>query len=195
MTEAEAIDIFREAGAILEGHFILSSGLRSPVFIQKARVFMYPDRTEKVCRALAEKVRASGLGRIDLIVSPAVGGIVPGYETARHLGVPAVWVEREGGEFRLRRFDMEPGTRVLVVEDIVTTGLSIRETIAAVRGIGGDVVGCACLIDRSGGEADADIGVPLVALARYKVPAYPADQIPPEMAAIPPVKPGSRGLS
>ena len=88
---------------------------------------------------------------------------------------------------------MEPGTRVLVVEDIVTTGLSIRETIAAVRGIGGDVVGCACLIDRSGGEAD--IGVPLVALARYKVPAYPADQIPPEMAAIPPVKPGSRGLS
>jgi orotate phosphoribosyltransferase len=193
MTEAEAIDIFREAGAILEGHFILSSGLRSPVFIQKARVFMYPDRTEKVCRALAEKVRASGLGRIDLIVSPAVGGIVPGYETARHLGVPAVWVEREGGEFRLRRFDMEPGTRVLVVEDIVTTGLSIRETIAAVRGIGGDVVGCACLIDRSGGEAD--IGVPLVALARYKVPAYPADQIPPEMAAIPPVKPGSRGLS
>ncbi|KAB2869340.1 MAG: orotate phosphoribosyltransferase [Bauldia sp.] len=195
MTEAEAIDIFREAGAILEGHFILSSGLRSPVFIQKARVFMYPDRTEKVCRALAEKVRASGLGRIDLVVSPAVGGIVPGYETARHLGVPAVWVEREGGEFRLRRFDMEPGTRVLVVEDIVTTGLSIRETIAAVRGIGGDVVGCACLIDRSGGEADADIGVPLVALARYKVPAYPADQIPPEMAAIPPVKPGSRGLS
>ena len=193
MTEAEAIDIFREAGAILEGHFILSSGLRSPVFIQKARVFMYPDRTEKVCRALAEKVRASGLGRIDLVVSPAVGGIVPGYETARHLGVPAVWVEREGGEFRLRRFDMEPGTRVLVVEDIVTTGLSIRETIAAVRGIGGDVVGCACLIDRSGGEAD--IGVPLVALARYKVPAYPADQIPPEMAAIPPVKPGSRGLS
>ena len=193
MTEAEAIDIFREAGAILEGHFILSSGLRSPVFIQKARVFMYPDRTEKVCRALAEKVRASGLGRIDLVVSPAVGGIVPGYETARHLGVPAIWVEREGGEFRLRRFDMEPGTRVLVVEDIVTTGLSIRETIAAVRGIGGDVVGCACLIDRSGGEAD--IGVPLVALARYKVPAYPADQIPPEMAAIPPVKPGSRGLS
>ena len=193
MTEAEAIDIFRDAGAILEGHFILSSGLRSPVFIQKARVFMYPDRTEKVCRALAEKVRASDLGRIDLIVSPAVGGIVPGYETARHLGVPAVWVEREGGEFRLRRFEMEPGARVLVVEDIVTTGLSIRETIAAVRGLGGNVVGCACLIDRSGGEAE--IGVPLVALARYKVPAYPADQIPPEMAAIPPVKPGSRGLS
>ena len=193
MTEAEALDIFREAGAILEGHFILSSGLRSPVFIQKARVFMYPERTEKVCRALADKVRAAGLGPIDLIVSPAVGGIVPGYETARQLGLPAVWVEREDGVFRLRRFEMKPGTRVLIVEDIVTTGLSSRETVAAVEAAGGVVVACACLIDRSGGEAD--IGVPLVALARYKVPAYPADQIPPAMAAIPPVKPGSRGLS
>src|SRR6476659_10414374 len=108
MTEAEVIDVFRQAGAILEGHFILTSGLRSPVFLQKARVFMYPDRTEKLCRALAAKVRQAGLGRIDLVVSPAVGGIVPGYETARHLGVPAVWVEREGGEFRLRRFEMPP---------------------------------------------------------------------------------------
>lgn len=193
MTEAEAIQIFRDSGAILEGHFILSSGLRSPVFVQKARVFMYPDRTEKVCRALAESVKAAGLGPIDLIVSPAVGGIVPGYETARHLGVPALWVEREGGEFRFRRFEMPAGARVLVVEDIVTTGLSVRETIDAVRKIGGTVVGCACLIDRSGGEAD--VGVPLVALARFKVPAYAPDQIPPEMAAIPAVKPGSRGLS
>lgn len=193
MNEAEVIDIFRECGAILEGHFILTSGLRSPVFIQKARVFMYPDRTERLCRALAEKVRAGGLADIDLIVSPAVGGIVPGYETARHLDVPAVWVEREDGTFRLRRFEIDPGVRVLVVEDIVTTGLSIRETVAAVRALGATVVGCACLIDRSGGEAD--IGVPLVSLARYKVPAYAVDQIPPEMAAIPPVKPGSRGLA
>jgi len=192
MTEAEVIDIFRASGAILEGHFILTSGLRSPVFIQKARVFMYPDRTETLCRALAEKVKAASLGPIDLIVSPAIGGIVHGYETARHLGVPAVWVEREGGEFHLRRFEMEPGARVLIVEDIVTTGLSSRETVASVEAIGGKVVGCACLIDRSGGEAD--VGVPLVSLARYKVPAYPVDAIPPEMAAIPPVKPGSRGL-
>ena len=93
----EVLGVFRECGAILEGHFILSSGLRSPVFLQKARVFMYPDKTEKLCRALADKVRAANLGPIELIVSPAVGGIVPGYETARHLGVPAVWVEREGG--------------------------------------------------------------------------------------------------
>lgn len=193
MTEAEAIDIFKASGAILEGHFILSSGLRSPVFIQKARVFMYPDRTERLCRALADKVKAAGLGPIDLIVSPAVGGIVPGYETARQLGLPAVWVEREDGQFRLRRFEMPVGARVLIVEDIVTTGLSSRETVDAVKALGAEVVGCACLIDRSGGEAD--IGVPLVALARYKVPAYPADKVPPEMARIPAVKPGSRGLS
>ena len=95
--------MFREADAILEGHFILTSGLRSPVFLQKARVFMYPDKTERLCRALAAKVRAAGLGPIDFVVSPAVGGIVPGYETARHLGVPAIWVEREEGVFRLRR--------------------------------------------------------------------------------------------
>ena len=193
MTEAEALDIFRECGAILEGHFILSSGLRSPVFIQKARVFMYPERTAQVCRGLADKVRAAGIPAFDVVVSPAVGGIVPGYETARQLGVPALWVEREEGVFRFRRFDFHPGTRVLIVEDIVTTGLSTRETIAAVTAAGGVVVGAACLIDRSGGEAD--VGVPLVSLARYKVPAYPPDQIPPEMAAIPPVKPGSRGLS
>jgi orotate phosphoribosyltransferase len=193
MTEEEAIGIFREAGAILEGHFILSSGLHSPVFLQKARVFMYPDKTERLCRALAEKVRAANLGEIDLIVSPAVGGIVPGYETARHLGVPAVWVEREAGVFRLRRFEMPAGARVLIVEDIVTTGLSSRETIDSVKEMGASVVAEACLIDRSGGEAD--VGVPLVALARYKVPAYPVDRIPPEMAAILATKPGSRGLA
>lgn len=193
MTEAEVIEVFRESGAILEGHFILTSGLRSPVFIQKARVFMYPDRTEALCRALAEKFRNADLGDIDLVVSPAIGGIVPGYETARHLGVPAIWVEREDGEFRLRRFEMARGARVLIVEDIVTTGLSIRETVAAVEDLGGKVVACTCLIDRSGGEAD--VGVPLVSLARYRVPAYPADQVPPEMAAIPAVKPGSRGLA
>jgi orotate phosphoribosyltransferase len=193
MDEAEVIQVFKDSGAILEGHFILSSGLRSPLFIQKARVFMYPERTEKLCRALADKVRAAKLGPIDLVVSPAVGGIVPGYEMGRQLGVPAVWVEREEGQLRLRRFELTPGARVLIVEDIVTTGLSSRETVEAVRSLGAHVVAEACLIDRSAGEAD--VGVPLIALARFKVPAYPADQVPPEMAAIPPVKPGSRGLS
>jgi orotate phosphoribosyltransferase len=193
MDEADVIQVFKDSGAILEGHFILSSGLRSPLFIQKARVFMYPERTEKLCRALADKVGAAKLGPIDLVVSPAVGGIVPGYEMGRQLGVPAVWVEREEGQLRLRRFELTPGARVLIVEDIVTTGLSSRETVEAVRSLGAHVVAEACLIDRSAGEAD--VGVPLIALARFKVPAYPADQVPPEMAAIPPVKPGSRGLS
>jgi orotate phosphoribosyltransferase len=189
----EVLDIFRDCGALLHGHFILSSGLRSPVFLQKARVFMHPDKAEKLCRALAAKVRAEGYGDVSQIVSPAVGGIIPGFETARHLGVPAIYTERVNGVFELRRgFEIAKGEKVLVVEDIVSTGLSIRECIEAIRKIGADVVAAACLIDRSGGEAD--IGVPLVALTRYKVPAYPADALPPELAAIPAVKPGSRGL-
>ena len=194
MTTDEVLDVFRECGALLEGHFILSSGLRSPVFLQKARVFMHPDKAEKLCRALAQKLRAEGYGGVSQIVSPAVGGIIPGYETARHLGVPAIYTERVEGKFQLRRgFEIKRGEKVLVVEDIVTTGLSIRECIDCLKDIGADVVAAACLIDRSGG--DADVGVPLVALAQYKVPAYSADALPPELAAIPAIKPGSRGLA
>lgn len=194
MKGEEVIDIFRQAGAILQGHFILSSGLRSPVFLQKALVFRRPDLSELLCRALALKVRDAGYADISLVVSPALGGIIPGYETARQLGVPAIWVEREDGRFQLRRgFTISPQEPVLVVEDIVTTGVSSRETIDCVRAAGGKVVACACLIDRSAGEAD--LGVPLVALADYKVPAYRPEEVPPEIAAIPAVKPGSRGLA
>jgi orotate phosphoribosyltransferase len=192
--QAEVLDIFKKCGAILEGHFILSSGLRSPVFLQKARVFMYPDKAEKLCRALAEKIRAAGYADVAKVVSPAVGGIIPGYETARHLGLPAIYTERVEGKFELRRgFELAKGEKVIVVEDIVSTGLSIRECIDCVKSIGADVVAAACLIDRSAGEAD--IGVPLVSLTQYRVPAYPADQLPPELSALPAVKPGSRGLS
>jgi orotate phosphoribosyltransferase len=194
MTTDEVLDIFRACGALLEGHFILSSGLRSPVFLQKARVFMHPDQAEKLCRALAAKLKAEGYGSVSQVVSPAIGGIIPGYETARHLGVPAIYTERVDGKFQLRRgFEIARGEKVLVVEDIVTTGLSIRECIACLREIGADVVAAACLVDRSAGEAD--VGVPLVALTQYKVPAYPADALPPELAAIPAIKPGSRGLA
>lgn len=192
MTTDEVLDIFRSAGAVLEGHFILTSGLRSPVFLQKARVFMHADKTEALCSALAKRIRAEVPGTIDYVVGPAVGGLIPAYETSRHLGVPAIWVEREEGEFRLRRFEIEKGARVVIVEDIVTTGLSIRETVDCMRALGAEVLAAACIIDRSAGEAD--VGVPLVSLAEYKVPAYPADQLPPELAAIPPVKPGSRSL-
>ncbi|MCB8836050.1 orotate phosphoribosyltransferase [Aurantimonas sp. VKM B-3413] len=192
MTSEEVLGIFREAGAYLEGHFILTSGLRSPVFLQKARVFMHPHLTERLCRALAQRIRASVEGPIDYVVGPAVGGLIPAYETSRHLGAPAIWVEREDGVFRLRRFEIESGARVVIVEDIVTTGLSIRETVDCLHGLGAEVLAAACIIDRSAGKAD--VGVPLIALAEYEVPAYPADALPPELAAIPPVKPGSRSL-
>ena len=192
MTVDEVLDIFREAGGILTGHFILTSGLRSPVFLQKARVFMHADKTERLCRALAALIREKVPGRIDYVVGPAIGGLIPAYETSRHLGVPAVWVEREGGEFRLRRFEIEKGARIVVVEDIVTTGLSIRETIGCLRKLGIEVAAAACIIDRAAGKAD--VGVPLIALAQYEVPAWPADRLPPELAAIPPVKPGSRNI-
>lgn len=192
MDRDEVLAIFREAGAILEGHFILTSGLRSPIFLQKARVFMHADKTERLCRALAARIRAAVGEGIDYVVGPAVGGIIPAYETSRHLGVPAIWVEREAGVFRLRRFEIAPGARVVIVEDIVTTGLSIRETVECLRGIGAEVVAAACIIDRSAGKAD--VGVPLVALAQVEVPAYRADALPPELAALPPVKPGSRNI-
>ena len=193
MTSQEVIDIFKATGALLEGHFILSSGLHSPVFFQKNAVFMDPARTERLCRALAEKARAA-FGKIEVVVSPAVGAIIPGYETARQLGARAMFVEREGGKFQLRRgFTIMPSDRVLMVEDVVTTGLSSRECIEAIRGQPGDLVGAACLIDRSNGKAD--IGARLISLAQVDAPAYPADQLPPELAAIPAVKPGSRGLA
>lgn len=192
MNTNEVLDVFREAGAVLEGHFILTSGLRSPVFLQKARVFMHADKTERVCRGLAEKIKNANLGPIDYVVGPAIGGIIPAYETSRHLGVPAIWVERENGTFKLRRFEIAKGARVVIVEDIVTTGLSIRETVTCLQELGAEVVAAACIIDRSAGKSD--VGVPLIALAEYEVPAYPADKLPPELAAIPPVKPGSRNI-
>ncbi len=192
MTRDEVLEIFRQCGAILDGHFILSSGLRSPTFIQKARVFMHADKTEILCAALAQKIVDADLGTIDYVVGPAVGGIIPAYEVSRHLNVPNVWVEREDGKFKLRRFEMEPGSRVVIIEDIVTTGLSIREAITSLQDIDAEVLAASCLIDRSAGKAD--IGAKLIALAEYEVPAYEPDNIPTELAAIPPVKPGSRGL-
>ena len=190
LTAEQTLAEFRAAGALLEGHFILSSGLRSPVFLQKMFIFQDPKRTEKLCRALAEKARAA-FGPIDVVASPAIGGIVPGYETARWLGAKAIFVEREDGVFKLRRgFEIAPGARVLMVEDIITTGLSSRECLAALAEHPGTIVGAACLIDRSGGKAE--IGYPRVSLCTLDIPDYPADALPPELAALPPVKPGSR---
>ncbi|MEY4092140.1 MAG: hypothetical protein RLZZ496_1322 [Pseudomonadota bacterium] len=192
MKEDEVLAEFRAAGALLEGHFILSSGLRSPVFLQKMFIFQDPIRTERLCRALAKKIE-DRFGKIDVVVSPAVGGIVPGYETARHLGAKAIFVEREEGRFQLRRgFTIPDEAKVLIVEDIITTGLSSRECIESISALTKNLVGEACLIDRSGGKAD--LGIPYVALATLDIPTYPADQLPPELATIPPIKPGSRAL-
>lgn len=191
MTADDVLEEFRSAGALLQGHFILSSGLRSPTFLQKMTIFSDPVRTERLCRALAEAI-AARFGRIDIVVSPAIGGIVPGYETARHLGARAIFVERDpGGPFTLRRgFSIPAGTRAVIVEDIVTTGLSARECLASLKDEAGEVVGAACLIDRSGGRGE--IGLPLVSLAALDIPTYPANALPPELAALPATKPGSR---
>jgi orotate phosphoribosyltransferase len=193
MTPDDVLNEFKAADALREGHFVLSSGLHSPIFLQKNRVFMDAARSERLCKALAEKIEAQVTGKIDIVVSPAVGAIIPGYETGRQLGVPSIFVERDAGVFKLRRgFHLEPGARVVMVEDIVTTGLSSRECIAAIQAAGGEALCAACIVDRSGGKAD--VGVPLVALATLEVAAYPADALPADLAAIPVEDPGSRRL-
>ena len=193
MNTDEVLDVFREAGALLEGHFILSSGRRSSVFLQKALIFKNPVLTSKLCKALAEKVQANLETQPDIVVAPAMGGVIPGYETARHMGLESIFVEREEGEFTLRRgFTLKPGQKVLMVEDIVTTGLSSRECIASMNKTGANVIAGACLFDRSNGAAD--IGVPLISLAARKFPDYDPSELPADLAKIPAIKPGSRGL-
>ena len=191
MTDDEILDDFRSAEALLEGHFILSSGLRSPRYLQCARVLMDPARAERLAKALAAKLPGDVSDQIDAVVSPAMGGVIIGHEMGRALAKPAMFLERPEGVFALRRgFRLEPGAKVLMVEDVVTTGLSSREAIDAVRAAGAEVVAEAALVDRSGGKVD--LGVPFTALIRIDVPTYAADDLPPELAAIPPVKPGSR---
>ncbi len=188
----DVIEIFKQADAILEGHFILTSGRHSATYMQKAKVFMHADLTEKLCRGLAEKIKKSVEGKIDYVVGPAIGGLIPSYETSRHLGIPSLWVERVNGVFELRRFEIKKGARVVIVEDIVTTGLSIRETVEALVATGADVVASACILDRSGGKAD--VGVPLIALAEYEIASYASDALPAELAMLPAIKPGSRNI-
>jgi len=194
MTDDEILAEFRAADALLEGHFILSSGLRSPRYLQCARVLMDPARAERLARALAARLPAEVRDAIDVVVSPAMGGVIIGHEMGRALGKPAMFLERPQGVFELRRgFRLDPGSRVLMVEDVVTTGLSSREAIEAVRAAGATVVAEAALVDRSGGKAD--LGVPFTPLIRIDVPTYEADSLPPDLAAIPPVKPGSRAAA
>ena len=191
MTEEEVLAEFRDAEALLEGHFILSSGLHSSRYLQCARVLMDPRRAARLAEALAAKLPAEIADSIDAVVSPAMGGVIIGHEMGRALGRRAMFVERPEGVFGLRRgFALKPGERVLMVEDVVTTGLSSKEAIAAIEAAGGKVFGAASLVDRSGGKVE--LGVPYTALIRIDVPTYDADNLPSELAAIPAVKPGSR---
>lgn len=191
MTDDEILQEFRDAEALLEGHFILSSGLRSPRYLQCARLLMDPRRAERMAQALAAKIPAGVRDSVEVVVSPAMGGVIIGHEMGRALACPAMFVERPQGVFEFRRgFRLEPGQRVLLVEDVVTTGLSSREAIASIEAAGGSVIAACSLVDRSNGAVD--LGVPYAALIRIDVPAYQPGDIPPELAAIPAVKPGSR---
>ncbi|MFM7027750.1 MAG: orotate phosphoribosyltransferase [Chakrabartia sp.] len=191
MNDDDILAEFRSAEALLEGHFILSSGLRSPRYLQCARVLMNPARAARLATELAARLPAEVRAQIDVVVSPAMGGIIIGHEMGRALGKDALFLERPDGIFGLRRgFRLEPGQKVLMVEDVVTTGLSSREAIAAVGREGGEVIAEASLVDRSNGEVD--LGVPFFPLIRLDVPSYAADALPPELAAIPAIKPGSR---
>jgi len=191
MTEQEVLAEFQAAGALLEGHFILSSGLRSSRYLQCARVLMNPKRASRLADALAASIPPKIRESIEVVVSPAMGGVIIGHEMGRSLNVDALFVERPDGVFQLRRgFELQWGAKVLMVEDVVTTGLSSREAMNAVREVGGDIIAEAALVDRSNGAAD--LGVPFFPLIRLSVPSYKADALPPELAAIPPVKPGSR---
>ena len=194
MTDDEILAEFRAAEALLEGHFILSSGLRSPRYLQCARVLMDPKRASRLAEALAAKLPAETRATIDAVVSPAMGGVIIGHEMGRALGVPAMFVERPEGVFGLRRgFRLDAGARCLMVEDVVTTGLSSKEAIAAIEEAGGKVVAAASLVDRSGGTVD--LGVPFTPLIRIDVPTYSAEDLPPELEAIPALKPGSRAAA
>ena len=191
MTDEEILAEFRAAGALLEGHFILSSGLRSPRYLQCARVLMDPARAARLASALAHQLPRTIRSAIEIVVSPAMGGIIAGHEMGRALGVEAIFVERPSGNFELRRgFRLRQGQKVLLMEDVVTTGLSSREAIKAIEEAGGEVIAAAALVDRSNGEAD--LGVPFFPLVQISVPTYAADALPPELAALPAEKPGSR---
>ncbi|HKU74211.1 MAG TPA: orotate phosphoribosyltransferase [Pyrinomonadaceae bacterium] len=188
MNAEQVIDQFRATGALLEGHFQLSSGLHSTVYLQCALVLQFPDKAEAFGRAIAEKFQGQG---IQLVASPAIGGIVIGHEVARALGARFIWTEREAGQMTLRRgFTVTTGEKTLVVEDVVTTGGSTRDTIEALEKAGANVIAAASIIDRSAGGAD--VGVPLTALASLKVLSVEASACDACKLGEPVVKPGSR---
>jgi orotate phosphoribosyltransferase len=191
MQDEEVLAEFRASKALLEGHFLLSSGRHSAHYLQCARVLMDPDRASRLAIALVGKLPRDMRREITKVVSPAMGGVIIGHEVGRALGVEAMFVERPTGTFELRRgFALNPGDKVLMVEDVVTTGLSSRQAIEAIEQAGGEVVAGAALVDRSGGTVD--LGVPFYPLIAINFPTFAADELPPELAETPAIKPGSR---
>jgi orotate phosphoribosyltransferase len=194
MTADEVMQEFRASKALLEGHFILSSGLRSSLYLQCALVLKDPARAARLCAALVETIPSDMRAQIEMVISPAMGGVIVGYEMARSLKVDTMFTERVDGQFALRRgFEIPAGAKVLMMEDVITTGLSSRECIACINAHGGKVIAAGALVDRSNGKAD--VGVPIYALLKLDVPSYAADNLPPSLAAVPAIKPGSRGLA
>ena len=194
MNKKDIIKEFKDSGAMLEGHFILSSGLHSSTYLQCARVMMDPKRSKKLCEALTNKIYDNiGKDAIDLVVSPAMGGILVGYELGRQMNLPSIFTERVNNIFELRRgFEIYPGARVLIAEDIITTGKSSLECINCIKGYGAHIVGISCLIDRSDKKIDLDY--PIFSLTSLSIPSYSSDNLPEKMKKIKPIKPGSRGL-
>lgn len=191
MTEDEILAEFRAASALLEGHFLLSSGRHSGYYLQCARVLMNPERSGRIAMAIAQKIPREIKSQIEAVVSPAMGGLIIGHEMGRALGVDAMFVERPDGVFGLRRgFSLVPGQKILLVEDVITTGLSSREAIKAINEEGGEVIAAAAVVDRSAGAAD--LGVPFFPLIEFNFPTYAPEEVPAELAALPAVKPGSR---
>ncbi|MES2961745.1 MAG: orotate phosphoribosyltransferase [Pseudomonadota bacterium] len=196
--EQEILQEFEQAKAILKGHFILSSGLHSDTYMQCARVLMDAKRSEKLCAELAKKIENKlGKNFADIVVAPAMGGVIVGYEMGRQLGLPTIFCERVNGQFELRRgFELEKDARVLVVEDVITTGKSSLETFELVKKFGAKIVAEASLVDRSGEEdLQNKMGVPVISLLKVKVKTFDENNVPEELKNIPAIKPGSRFIN
>ena len=189
MTQEQVLGVFRRCGALLQGHFVLRSGRHSRTFFQCALVLQEPVATSELCGALVEKVKSAAWS-FDSVISPAMGGILVGHEVARHLGKRHIFAEKDEGKLKIRRFEVKPGERFLVAEDVITTGSAVKEVVALVKALGGEVAGVACLVDRS--ETAPQFGAPMCSLVKLPVETFEATAVPPDLQKIPAVKPGSR---
>ena len=188
LTEEETIEILKKTNSLLEGHFILSSGLRSEKYLQCAQLMMYPDLAEKVCKSLAEKIKKSNI-EFDLVVSPAIGGVLVGYQVSKFLNVPNIFVERVNNVFNLRRGFECKNKKVMIIEDVITTGKSSLECSKCLQDLGAKISGYACIIDRSGGNSQID---EIISQINFNIPVFSEDKLPEHLKQIKAVKPGSR---